>query len=401
MKYTVLDNINVDSQIEKHMNIIVDELINILGKKLYAIILTGGFGRGEGSVLINTENQVRIINDYDFEIIYKPVLGELASKIHMKTRYTKSLSALETKLAEELKIKQLDFTLRSLSDYNSNTKPKLADYDTKYGHIVLYGDNDPTSLMPTFKAADIPPFEGSWLLRNRGIGLLLAYFYLNRDKPPECQATDNFYIEINKALLAMGDALFIINKNYHHSYQYRLDTVETLAHLPFNRISELIKLYKVAAEHKLRPKQDTFNNFEAKELWHLVSDLYIDTFTYFESTRLDIKIDNMQQYALNSYGKPKLSFKNNMRLLYELMLRKIRLGDIPLVRVIRNQRINLSFTLSLLAYLHDEKKYNKLIDIIREYSRLPSSSCDEICKNYLLLSHPSGELKRFLSNSKQ
>lgn len=400
MKYTIFDDISVDQQIDEHMNLITTEIKNILGKNLYSIILTGGFGRGEGSILIKEKNQIQVINDYDFEIIYKPTLGELISKIYIKTKYTKALSALETKLAKIINIKQLDFTLRSLNDYKLSTTPRLADYDTKYGHIVLYGD-DPTLSMPQYESYEIPLFEGSWLLRNRGIGLLLAYFYLSRDKKPTCQATDNFYIEINKALLAMGDALFIINKNYHHSYQSRLNAIDSLKHIPFNRMPELINLYKIAAEHKLKPKNDTFSNYKANDLWHLVTDLYIDLFIWFESTRLDIKIDNINQYAQNYSLSPKVSFKDNLRILYELVFKKIGLRDIPLARVIRNQRANLSFTLSLLAYLHDRKKHHQLIDIIKEYSHLPSASCDEICKKYLLLSHPSGELKRFLGNPMQ
>lgn len=399
MKYTVFDNLIVDQQIDEHMNMIVKELKNILGRNLYAIILTGGFGRGEGSVLINTRNSIKIINDYDFEIVYRPTLGELISKIHMKIKYAKALSTLETKLARKINIKQLDFTLRSSNDYKSSSIPRLADYDTKYGHIILYGNNNPASLMPNFKAADIPPFEGSWLLRNRGIGLLLAYFYLNRDKTPDCQATDNFYIEINKALLAMGDALFIINKCYHHSYQHRLDTIESLDHLSFNRISELIKLYKVAAEHKLRPKQDTFNHFEDKELWHLVTDLYIDLFIYYESERQKIEFNSIEHYVSNMPDKVVLGYKEKLRVLYELLIGDTKRSDIPLARIIRNKSVNLGFTLSLLACLHDDEKYKDLFKTIKKLSCIPNKTCDEISKKYLLLSHPSGELIRFLNNS--
>lgn len=398
MKYTIFDNIIVDQKIDEHMNIIVKELINILGSNLYAIILTGGFGRGEGSVLISTEGPIRIINDYDFEIVYKPTFGEMASKIYMKTKYAKALSKLETKLSKKINIKQLDFTLRSLSDYTSNNIPRLADYDTKYGHIILYG-NDPTLLMPDFEASNIPAFEGSWLLRNRGIGLLLAYFYLNRDNKPDCQATDNFYIEINKALLAMGDALFIINKRYHHSYQRRLDTVDTLKSISFNRISELIELYKIAATHKLKPGNNTFDDYGTSELWHIVADLYIDLFTYYESKRLNIKFKNIEDYISNMPYKPSLNFKEKLRIFYELCIGNIQQKDIPLASVIRDKNINLGFTLALLTSLHEKKGHEDLLQKIKKLSCLHDNKCDEICKKYLIISHPSGELIRFLNKS--
>ncbi|VAW52094.1 hypothetical protein MNBD_GAMMA05-626 [hydrothermal vent metagenome] len=395
MKYTAYNNTKVDQQIDDHMKLIARELKIILGKDLYSIILTGGFGRGEGSILINPDNTVRIINDYDFEIVYRPKFGELLSKIIIKTKYTKALSILEERLAREIGVKQLDFTLRSLSDYPSVKKPKLSDYDTKYGHIVLCSENDPTTLMPNFNNEDIPSFEGSWLLRNRGIGLLLAYFYLDRNKTPDCQATDNFYIEINKALLAMGDALFIINKCYHHSYQRRLDTVDELASTSFERITELITLYKIAAEHKLRPKNDTFNAFETRELWHLVANLYIDLFIYYESIRQKTKFVGVEHYVNNIPGKVSLNSKEKLRILYEFLLGNIKKSDIPLMGIIRDKAINLGFTISLLACLHDDKKHRKL------FKNMPGNlgiTSQEVSKKYLLLSHPSGELARFLNS---
>ncbi|MFK5891824.1 MAG: hypothetical protein QM504_01225 [Pseudomonadota bacterium] len=399
--YTAYTNKNIDNQIDAHMQSISHKLSNILGDDLYSIVLTGGFGRGEGSILINTidnKDTVKIINDYDFEIVYKSYIGELPGKIYMKLKYAKKISQLETELANEIDIKQLDFTLKSLTSYKSDNHPKLADYDTKYGHIIIYGDNDPTLLMPQYNASDIPPFEGSWLLRNRGIGLLLAYFYLAREKTPDCQATDNFYIEINKALLAMGDALFILYKNYHHSYQQRLDTIdELLKNSTFSRISELIKFYKIAAEHKLRPKDNTFDNFEVTELWNLVVNLYIDLFIYYESERFNTKFKDLNDYVSQAPIKATLSTKNKLRLLFELITKKIKLDNIALASVIRDKSINLGFTMSLLAILHNEKKYENLTNNVKKYSDLPDTNCIEISKRYLLLSHPSGELQRFLN----
>ena len=306
---------------------------------------------------------------------------------------------LEEKLALKIGVKQLDFTLRSLHDYKSSTTPRLADYDTKYGHIALDGSKDPTSLMPDYETADIPLFEGSWLLRNRGIGLLLAYFYLNRDKIPDCQATDNFYIEINKALLAMGDALFIINNCYHHSYQRRLDSIDKFSDKSFDRVSELINLYKLAAEHKLRPKNNIFNNFEAGELWHLVTDLYIDFFIYYETKRQKIEFSSIEHYVNSLPGKVALRPKEKLRVLYEVLVGNTKRNDIPLACIIRNKNINLGFTLSLLACLHDENKHKELLITIKNISCSTDKTCVELCKKYLLLSHPSGELIRYLKKS--
>ena len=66
-KFTYTYNKKVQIRIISDLNIIKNELLKYI-PEIKALILAGGFGRGEGSVLLQ-DGLVQPINDYDIYII--------------------------------------------------------------------------------------------------------------------------------------------------------------------------------------------------------------------------------------------------------------------------------------------------------------------------------------------
>jgi len=80
----------VNEKIQHDLDYICLKVKRLLGENLYAILLCGGFGRGEGSVTI-TGSMVHIVNDYDFTIVMNT-----SSKIEYLRLYHQFHQPLET-----------------------------------------------------------------------------------------------------------------------------------------------------------------------------------------------------------------------------------------------------------------------------------------------------------------
>jgi len=67
-KYSVLTDPAADAVVEAELDIVIAEIVRYFGEHLCAILLTGGFGRGEGSI-VETSEGYRPINDYDMILV--------------------------------------------------------------------------------------------------------------------------------------------------------------------------------------------------------------------------------------------------------------------------------------------------------------------------------------------
>ena len=68
-KFTIHDSQDIYHRISSDLDLITQIILNKF-TNIESIVLAGGFGRGEGSVLI-VDNDIQPINDYDIYIITK------------------------------------------------------------------------------------------------------------------------------------------------------------------------------------------------------------------------------------------------------------------------------------------------------------------------------------------
>ena len=399
--YTAHADPAIDAFVEQHLQAVIDEVSVLMGRDLHAIILSGGFGRGEGSVLVHGQDDYHIVNDYDIEVVYREPFGRLLSKLWQHLRYSRGILDIANRLADRFDIKQIDLCLRGLESFTAVSIPTLAGFDLQSGHRLLFGDRDPVDLMPALSASDIPVFEGAWLLRNRAIGLLLANFYL-RDGELDPDKREYFYIEINKAILAMGDALFILKKCYTSSYAERARQLSILDADGVPNWVEVKALYRAAARHKLFPGDDMYPDIHPAALWLQVNRLLTEFLLYYESCRLDVSFTSIADYLARFSYAPRYTIKTRLRSLFDRFQGTLAGVSLPLAHLKQDKPRSIALACTLLGARTsggvDETLLAQACRLagIERTGQRPEQEWRHVTRAFLLLVHPKGELGRTL-----
>lgn len=237
--FTIHSDSKIDEKIQKDLGIITNDLLQNF-KGILAVYLVGGFGRGEGGVLLD-DNNIAPVNDYDIEVV--------AEKYLDKTQ----LNRLEKALASKLKISYVH--IESHKPYDLETaKPTIYFYDLKYGSKLLHGDEKLLNILPQFRASNIKLIEAFYLLMTRITSLLLAWENLFEHPNPSRDSIFFATNQLSKTLLACLDANLIINKKYTHLYSKRIEEFQSVQshHKSDER---LLNLFNWAIGFKLAPNK--------------------------------------------------------------------------------------------------------------------------------------------------
>ncbi len=187
-----------------------------LGGNLVALILGGGYGRGEGGVEIVAGGE-RPYNDLDLALVVKtPSAVPQAVLARISAVYARQLGI------------HVDYSRPLTVTAICNWPPLLVWHDLLNGHQVLSGPADIlTAHAPDAVKSHPPPIEALRLLLNRGAGLLWATRVLRFDEPEP----DRGFIRRNayKLALALGDALLLSHGRFATPYRGRDALLERLA----------------------------------------------------------------------------------------------------------------------------------------------------------------------------
>ena len=176
-----------------------------------ALLLGGGYGRGEGGVAPGH----RLANDLDFFVLLKA-----------PERTFPSLAAKLKPVAEAFSARlgvDVDFTLRTAARLKHDAR-RIMVQELLRGHVVVDArapgfDLAAWSGARERPAAAVPPGEAARLLMNRGMGLDLA----RRRLAANGGVADAFVLRnLNKAVLGAGDARLVAEGRY----AWRLDDRE-------------------------------------------------------------------------------------------------------------------------------------------------------------------------------
>ncbi len=277
MHYTVHHDEAIDTRIASDVSMIRERLLAMF-PQIEAIVLVGGFGRGEGSVLVEEDGNITPINDYDLVIISSnPLSSEVVSRIRKE-------------LATELGIRWVDISNYTLAQLK-HLRYRMYTYDLKYGSQVIYGDASILSLIPDMQAEEMPLIEAEIELFTR-LWCFLGPFHV---RFAEQQPTDeeNFFLanQLSKALLACSDALLIPKGLYDHSFAERLRRFEKT----FQDKTDLLPLIREATEFKLRPTREI--HYDVIERWFQVRRVFLDTMWDFVNQMYGRKLTDWQHYA--------------------------------------------------------------------------------------------------------
>jgi hypothetical protein len=176
-----------------------------LGGNLIALVLGGGYGRGEGGV-VRGEGVERAYNDLDLILVVR----------RKKAVPQDALGEIRRDYEAELRV-EVDFG-RPLTPRDIRRWPRwLMWHDLLNGHVVLAGPPDVLrARAPAALQGALPPIEATRLLLNRGAGLLWAARVLRGvEDPPDSDFVRRNYF---KCALALGDALLIAHGRFATPY---------------------------------------------------------------------------------------------------------------------------------------------------------------------------------------
>ena len=306
-------------------------------RKLEALLLGGGYGRGEGGVL-KTETgegiRKRDLSAGDKEVERRspapPLPGERAgvrailhpsvltvdkpyndlefyvflrgNTLLNERRYRAALHDLAERLTPGAGV-EVEFKILSLPKLRRSPATMFY-YDLMMGHRWLRGEESLlASCEPHREAKNIPLSEATRLLMNRCTGLLFARERLQR-APFTAQDADFVGRNLAKAQLAFGDSVLTAFGQYHWSCRERNRRLNRLVadeDLPW--LPEVQRQHGEAVEFKLHPRRGTASSTELQKQHAKLTALGLQLWLWLEWRRLKRSFASARDYALCPINK--------------------------------------------------------------------------------------------------
>jgi hypothetical protein len=282
-----------------------------MGSNLVALILGGGYGRGEGGVEI-IDGKERPYNDLDFTL----VVGNTATVPHAE------LDRISEDYAKQLKI-HVDFSRPLTTSAIQHWPSWLMWHDLLNGHIILSGPQDILSAnAPNGVKAPPPPIEALRLLLNRGAGLLWAMRVTRNieSEPDRGFVVRNYY----KLILALGDALLIAHARFATPYRGRDALLGALeSDEPSVRDLGLLAAYRDALRFKFSPHEFNDATIDDAAL-HEAAQRWASIMLHTEQRRTGKRWNSIEAYA--SDGMIRESSMHQPPELLKNVVRNLRCG---------------------------------------------------------------------------
>ena len=305
-RYTIDGSDRLEQRIDNDMARIREAALEAVGaENLTALVLGGGYGRGEGGVYL-VDGEERPYNDYDFFVVV-PFTPRARRRWVMQR-----LQMLRHDLEPQCGI-HVDFSppmpVSKLPDYPQ----ELMFLEAKQGHVVVYGPNDVFAALPDYDESQVPLEEGARLLMNRGVGLWMAIDLLDRGGPGNQEEYEFCVRNLYKALMAMGDVILFLRNAYHVSYQKRWDCFTTLDISDLPESDRVCAGYRASLDFKFRPDHRLPEGKDLRLWLEEVCKVYSRVFLWFEQQRLNMPEMDWSAYIRRPRRLPCVSFEETLR----------------------------------------------------------------------------------------
>ena len=265
------------------IDIIIAEILKLIGNLDITIILYGGYGRDEGG-WINIDGCYFPYNDYDILII-----------TNSKLRFKKSwlITKLENKLLSLIKIKFIDISIYEVNKLK-RLKNSVFNVDLIKASKIIYGDKNIFENINYLDESKIAIREAELLFFTRAWVFSGGISKYQKD-------TMFALTQLSKAIFAIIDGHLIANNKYTSLYKDKIINFKELAST--NVSSKFFKLVEWAYLQRLSPT----SIFNAKDLSYQeaiseVRILYRGIFLELFSKKYKIKFTTIRSYVIfNSY----------------------------------------------------------------------------------------------------
>jgi hypothetical protein len=274
---------------------VTDRVRTLMGQRLHALVLGGGYGRGQGGVLC-TDTGEEPYNDLEFYVFAR------GSRLLNEKRFRTPLAELGEELSSSASL-HVEFKLDSFRHFR-RAPVTMFSYDLVSGHKLLHG---PSNLFEGCAhhtdARAIPLSEATRLLFNRCTGLLLALEKLDApDLTPE--AADFIGRNLAKARLAFGDAVLASFGQYHWSClerNRRLNMLRFPGPLPW--IDKVRHHHDLGVQFKLHPVRTAKSRQDFTSDSNELSNLGHQLWMWVERRRLNQPFASVRDYSVSTSPK--------------------------------------------------------------------------------------------------
>jgi hypothetical protein len=296
MRFTIDGSAQLEACIERLCVQVRSEVTtHISCKDLAAIVLGGGYGRGEGGVL-KTEAGDQPYNDVEFYIFLR------GNRLRQEHRYGRMLHQLGERLSVQAGL-EVEFKIDAADRWRQSSVSMFS-YDLASGHRMIFGDESVfRGCEHHLHAAAIPLSEATRLMFNRGSGLLLARELLQKRDTSHDEA-DFISRNLAKMQLALGDAVLTAFGQYHWSAQERHRRLAAFAaeELP-PWWPEVQACHTAGLEFKLHPRRASRAGTEVDLEHRRLTELALRVWLWLEGRRLHRPFHSASDYALSNVDK--------------------------------------------------------------------------------------------------
>jgi len=264
-------------------------------RKLEALVLAGGYGRGEGGVL-KTAAGDEPYNDLEFYVFIR------GNRLWNDHKYSGALRQLGERLSPDASL-HVEFKVDSLPRLR-RCPISMFTYDLVARQRVIFGDRNLFIGCENHHVAEsIPLSEAARLLLNRCTGLLLVQQLLGETTLGAAEV-DFIGRNLAKAQLALGDVILAVFGQYHWSCSERHSRLAQLAvpePAPF--LAEIRQHHLAGMEFKLHPRRSARSPDEFRREHREISALASGLWLWLESRRLNRPFASAHDYSFNERQK--------------------------------------------------------------------------------------------------
>ena len=290
-RFTLDGSAELESQLASTCDRVLEAVKSALPlARLEALVLAGGYGRGEGGVLA-TAAADQPYNDLEFYVFLR------GNRLLNGQWYRKRVDTLAQELSTGARL-HVEFKLDSLARLRRSSISMFS-YDLVSGHRIVFGDAQVFAGCDHHLHGDrIPLSEATRLLFNRCTGLLLAKEILERQEVLSAEEQDFVGRNLAKAQLALGDAVLTTFRQYHWSGLER--------HKRLNQLvpAEAVPSFQALREHhakglhfKLHPRLTLKSTSDFRQEHRTIALLALEIWLWLESKRLRHTFRSVHEYV--------------------------------------------------------------------------------------------------------
>jgi hypothetical protein len=312
-RFTIDGSAGLEERLAQSCEQVAWETLKIVGPgKLQALVLGGGYGRGEGGVL-RTSSGDQPYNDLEFYVFLE------GNRFLNERKFNHRFGHLGERLSPEAGL-HVEFKIDSLAHFKK-LPVSIFSYDLVAGHKVIVGDktwcagcerhHDPST---------IPASEGSRLLLNRCTGLLLVREMLDNTGnqqsgkssrsdfdsaevshgSSELSHADADFIGRNlaKAQLSLGDSVLAAFGRYHWSClerERRLTDLVARESMPW--LQTVQAHFAAGVDFKLHPRRICKSRSEFDQEFKIIAELALQVWLWLEARRLGCRFQSARDYS--------------------------------------------------------------------------------------------------------